>query len=259
MKRARTSFYLLAAMVFCCMAFVMQGPKPVVYIVGDSTVQNSDGNGKNLHWGWGSLIRNYVDTSRITIANHAKPGTSTRTFISEGRWNTVLASLKKGDYVFIQFGHNDQSPVNDTSRARGTLKGIGDETEDIVNLKTQQPETVHTYGWYLKKMIAEAKAKGAIPVVFSLVPRDKWKDGKVNGELDYVNWAEAVANSTQTYYVNLNGIITRKWETLGQEAVKAFFTTDHTHTNLQGAEVNAASAIDGIRLLKDCSFNQYLK
>lgn len=255
--KKRTAFLL--ACMFACFAFVLQQPKPVVYIIGDSTVQNSDGNGKNLHWGWGTLIRDYVDTNRIVIANHAKAGTSTRTFITDGRWDVILARLKKGDYVFIQFGHNDQSPVNDTARARGTLKGTGDEVEEIINLKTQKQETVHTYGWYLKKFIKEARDKGAVPVVFSLVPRDKWKDGKVNKEIDYVNWAAEVAKNTGTYYVDLNDLIVKKWEAMGEEAVKAFFTTDHTHTNLQGAQLNAATAIEGIRLIKDCSFNQYLK
>jgi hypothetical protein len=75
----------------------------------------------------------------------------------------------------MQFGHNDSSPVNDTLRARGTLKGIGEETEEIDNLITKQHETVHSYGWYLRKMVREAKAKGATPVIITPIPRKDWK------------------------------------------------------------------------------------
>jgi rhamnogalacturonan acetylesterase len=234
--------------------------KPVLYIIGDSTVQNSDGNGVNEKWGWGSLLKSYLDTNKITLSNHAQPGASTRTFISDGRWNKILETLKPGDFVMMQFGHNDQSPVNDSSRARGTLKGIGEEVQDIQNLKTNQPETVHTYGWYMRKFIRETKQKGAIPVVCSLVPRDKWtKENKVDRQLDYVNWAQQVAKEEGAYFIDLNQLIANKWEQLGPETVKAFFPGDHTHTNLKGAELNVSAVVEGLRSLKNCPLNKFLR
>lgn len=232
--------------------------KPVLYIVGDSTVQNNDGNGRNEYWGWGSLIYPYIDTNKISIRNHAKSGTSTRTFMSDGRWDKILETLKQGDFVLIQFGHNDNAEINDTARAKGTIKGLGEEVQEIMNLKTKKQETVHTYGWYLRKFVNEAKQKGAIPIICSLVPRDKWKDGKVVKEEQYPEWAEATAKTTGAYYINLNSIIAKRWEAMGAENIKAFFPGDHTHTNLKGAQLNAASVIEGVKQVKDCPLNNYL-
>jgi rhamnogalacturonan acetylesterase len=233
--------------------------KPVLYIIGDSTVQNNDGNGKNEYWGWGTLFKPYLDTTRITLLNHAKSGTSTRTFITDGRWTKILEKLKSGDFVIMQFGHNDQAVINDSSRAKGTLKGTGDEVQEIFNLKTKQQETVHTYGWYMRKFIREAKEKGAIPIVCSLVPREKWKNGKVDREMEYVHWSQEVARAEDAYFIDLNQIIVQKWEQMGAEAVKSFFPGDHTHTNRKGAELNAASVAEGLRTIKDCLLNKFLK
>jgi lysophospholipase L1-like esterase len=233
--------------------------KPVLYIIGDSTVQNNDGNGKNEYWGWGTLLKPYLDTNKISLQNHAKSGTSTRTFMTDGRWTKVLETLKPGDFVIMQFGHNDQAEINDSTRAKGTLKGTGEEVEQIFNLKTKQDETVHTYGWYMRKFIRETRAKGATPIVCSLVPREKWKNGKVNREIEYVNWAREVAKAEGAYFVDLNQIIVNKWEQMGPDAVKAFFPGDHTHTNLKGAELNAASVIEGLHLMKECPLNEFLK
>jgi lysophospholipase L1-like esterase len=97
--------------------------KPVLYIIGDSTVQNNDGNGKNEYLGWGTLLNPYLDTTRITLRNHTKSGTSTRTFMTDGRWTKVLETLKNDDFVIMQFGHNDQAAINDSSISKGTLKG----------------------------------------------------------------------------------------------------------------------------------------
>ncbi|MCS3797212.1 rhamnogalacturonan acetylesterase [Niastella sp. OAS944] len=236
-----------------------QSEKPVLYIIGDSTVQNNDGNGKNEYWGWGTLLNAYLDTTQITLRNHAKSGTSTRTFITDGRWTKVLATLKSGDFVIMQFGHNDQAEINDSSRAKGTIKGTGEEIQEIFNLKTKTQETVHTYGWYMRKFIREAKEKGTTPIVCSLVPREKWKNGKVDREIEYVNWAQEVARSEGAYFIDINQIIVKKWEQMGPDAVKVFFPGDHTHTNKKGAELNAASVVEGLRSVKDCPLNKFLK
>src|SRR6218665_3021381 len=108
------------AIALFCFSFYQQ--KPTLYIIGDSTVKNGDGSGKNGQMGWGTLIDAYFDTNKISIRNHAIGGRSSRTFITEGRWDKILATLQKGDYVIMQFGHNDASPLDDTARARGTIK-----------------------------------------------------------------------------------------------------------------------------------------
>ena len=111
--------------------------KPTVFIIGDSTVKNGQGNGAGGLWGWGDPISQYFDTTRISIENHALGGTSSRTFQTKGLWKSALDQVKKGDFVLMQFGHNDGSAINDDSRARGTIKGVGRETEEIDNILTK--------------------------------------------------------------------------------------------------------------------------
>lgn len=184
-------------------------------------MQNNDGKGGVL-WGWGTLLRAHLDTNKIIISNHAKPGTSSRTFMNGKYWDSVINSIKPRDYLIMQFGHNDNGPLDDTARARGTIKGTGEETISINNPITKLPEIVHTYGWYMRKMVNDAKLKGATVVICSLVPRDKWNDGKVVVEDQYPQWAEETAKATGAFYIDLNSIVARHWEALGKEKVISF-------------------------------------
>jgi lysophospholipase L1-like esterase len=136
---------------------------PTLFLIGDSTVRNGRGDGANGQWGWGDYLAPYFDTSRINVVNRAVGGLSSRTYLTLGHWERVLAMLKPGGFVMMQFGHNDSGALNDTSRARGTIKGVGEETEEIDNLLTHQHEVVHSYGWYLRKFIADARARGPRP------------------------------------------------------------------------------------------------
>ena len=236
--------------------------KPTLFLIGDSTVKNGKDKGDGDLWGWGHFIGDYFDTSRINVHNHALGGTSTRTYQNKGLWDSVLTKLQPGDYVIMQFGHNDGGPLDDTARARGTIKGIGDETKDIYNPILQKQETVHTYGWYLAKMIREAKAKGAIPIVCSPIPRNVWKDGKVarNNE-DYGLWAKQVADKEGAFFIELNGLIADDYDQEGQEKVAStyFGTQDHTHTIAAGAKLNAGKVVEGIKGLPKLTLNKYLK
>lgn len=234
--------------------------KPVIFLIGDSTVKNGTGLGDGGLWGWGTYLHTMLDTSSVSIKNYALGGRSSRTFITQGLWDNVLALLKPGDYVFIQFGHNDSSPVNDDSRARGTLKGTGEETEEIDNILTKQHETVHTFGWYLRKYISDTKARGAIPVICSLVPRNIWENGKVvRASDDYGSWARETAETAGVGFIDLNEIIAGKYEALGQQEVSTkLFLTDHTHTNEAGAIINAKAVAEGIKQLKKCKLKKFL-
>ncbi|WP_254411798.1 rhamnogalacturonan acetylesterase [Dyadobacter diqingensis] len=252
--------FLVVLVVLISLAAIKPS-KPTVYLIGDSTVKNGSGKGADNLWGWGTVLPELFDTVRISIQNHAIGGRSSRTFLTEGRWEKVLANLKAGDYVIMQFGHNDGGPVNDTLRARGSIKGLGTETEEIDNLITKKHEIVHTYGWYMRKYINETKAKGAIPIVCSPVPRNIFKDGKIEiPETGYTKWAEQTAAASGAYFIDLFGIVARNYDAMGQDKVKADFFTekDHTHTTKAGAEVNAKSVTDGIRLLKKCDLKNYL-
>lgn len=240
----------------------MQAPKPVLYLIGDSTVNNGKDKGDGDLWGWGHFLGDHFDTTRIAVRNRALGGTSSRTYQTKGLWDSVLARLQPGDYVIMQFGHNDGAPLDDTARARGTIKGISDTAKEIYNPITKQQETVHTYGWYLTKIIREAKAKGGIPVVCSPIPRNVWKDDKVrrNGE-DYGLWAKQVAAKEGVAFIDLNDLVADVYDKEGKDRVGSIYfgTKDHTHTLEAGAKLNAAEVVEGIRQQKGLTLNQYLR
>jgi len=229
---------------------------PTLFIIGDSTVNNT---GQGFR-GWGNVLGEFFDATKINIENRARGGRSSRTFYTEGLWDKALIEIKKGDFVLIQFGHNDGGPI-DKEKARGSLKGIGEETTEITVEATGKKEIVHTYGWYLRKFISDAKLKGAIPIVLSPVPRNIWKDGKVvRASADYGKWAEESAKSENAVFIDLNEIIAEHYEKDGQEKVAATYFTniDHTHTTAAGARLNAASVIEGLKKIKKVQLRKYI-
>ncbi|WP_163324596.1 rhamnogalacturonan acetylesterase [Draconibacterium mangrovi] len=235
--------------------------KPTIYIIGDSTVKNGRGDGAGGLWGWGDPLVQFFDTSRVNIENHALGGTSSRTFRSKGLWDEVLRKIQPGDYLFMQFGHNDDGPINDDFRARGTIYGISDATEEIDNMLTGAHEIVHTYGWYIRQYIAEAKAKGAIPVVMSPIPRNDWENGQVpRNDTKYGLWAKEVANLEEVEFINLNEKMATAMEKLGEDAVTGqyFFKRDHTHTSAKGAVLAATLIVEELKKSDECYLKDYL-
>jgi lysophospholipase L1-like esterase len=233
---------------------------PSLILIGDSTVRNGRGDGAGGQWGWGEPLSEHFDLKRINVVNRAVGGLSSRTYLTRGYWETTLALVKAGDFVVMQFGHNDGSPVNDTSRARGTLKGTGAESEDIENLLNQRHEVVHTYGWYLRKYISDTRAKGATPIVCSPVPRKKWEGGKIMRTPEsYPHWAEQVARETGVPFIDLHGRVAAKYDQLGEEKVNPLFADEHTHTSRAGAELNAATLLEGLKQLPGNPFAPFLK
>lgn len=252
----KITFLLLVGFGFCS-SFLNKRKKPVFYIIGDSTVRNGDGSGKNGQWGWGSFIAGYFDTTKMAIRNHAIGGRSSRTFITEGRWNKILLTLNKGDYVIMQFGHNDAGPLDDTARARGTIKGIGNEQKEIYNPITKKQEIVYTYGWYMRQYIRDTKAKGAIPIVCSPVPRDNWKDDMLVRSSDsYGKWSREIAEEG-AFFIDLNELIAARYEKMGVEKVSSFFQGDHTHTNEEGAKMNAEMVIKELKRINPEKLEKY--
>jgi len=233
-----------------------QPKQPTLFIIGDSTVKTPT-QGQQ---GWGDPISEMFDQKRIRVENRARGGRSSRTFQTEGLWDQVLAELKPGDFVLMQFGHNDASAVNDDSRARGTLKGTGEETEEIDNLLTKKHEVVHTFGWYMRKYITDTKAKGAVAIVLSPVPRNNWAEGKVaRNASTYGGWAAEVAKSQGAFFVDLNEMIAQQYEAIGEEKVsKELFFNDHTHTSPAGARLNAETVVAGLKKLKNCKLAKFL-
>jgi lysophospholipase L1-like esterase len=237
---------------------------PSLFLIGDSTVRNGRDDGQNKgaegQWGWGNPIAAQFDTNRINVVNRAIGGLSSRTYQTGGHWERTLGLMKAGDFVIMQFGHNDSGAINDTSRARATLAGTGAQAEEIDNLLTKQHETVHTYGWYLRKYITEARAKGVTPILASPVPRKRWENGKiVRNKTDYPGWAAEVARQERVAFIDLNEMVASKYDELGRDAVMKLFPQvvpdEHTHTNLAGAELNARMVVAGL----DKALRAYLR
>ncbi|MFP9114538.1 rhamnogalacturonan acetylesterase [Flavobacterium sp. RHBU_3] len=254
---------LIIALIIICgllgLSFASIKERPTLYIIGDSTVKNGTGQGADLLWGWGSFMGDHFDTTKISIQNRAIGGRSSRTFLTEGRWDKILSTLKKGDYVIMQFGHNDGGPLNDTLRARGTIPGTGNDSTQIHNLIRKVDETVHSYGWYMRKYVNEAKAKGAVAIICSPVPRGDFdENGKMKKD-KYAAWGKEVATQTGAYFIPLNDLVIADYEKKGPAAVKEYFPKDHTHTNKEGAQVNAQLVVNGLKELKGCRLKDFLK
>ena len=164
---------------------------PSLYFVGDSTVRNGQGTGTGGQWGWGDELAPLFDTSKINVVNRAVGGTTSRTFYRD-LWQNVLAMLKPGDFVLMQFGTNGGA-VNDASRAPAAAKFTASATRRRRSpiMVTKKFEVVHSFGWYEKQMIADARSKGATPMVCSLIPRNAWRDGKAarSGADTAADWA----------------------------------------------------------------------
>jgi rhamnogalacturonan acetylesterase len=262
-KNIALSLLLMAGIILS--AFMLNKPagKPTFYLIGDSTVKNGKGKGDGDLWGWGNYIAAYFDTTRIAVENDALGGTSSRTFHTLGLWDKVLTKIKPGDFVIMQFGHNDSGPLDDTARARGTIKGIGEEQQEIYNPIRKIKEVIHSYGWYMRKFVTDVKAKGAMPIICSPIPRNKWKDGKSDGrnnENSYGQWAREVSAQTGAYFVDLNKLIADDYDVEGEAKVKStYFGSDATHTLESGAQLNAKFVIQGIKSFSQLELNKYLK
>lgn len=223
---------------------------PTLFLVGDSTVKC----GTKGQRGWGEEIGRYFDPAKVNVVNVAIGGRSSRTFITEGRWAATLSMMKPGDAVIIQFGHNDGGPVNDDSRARGSLRGIGDETEEIDNLLTKKHEVVRTYGSYLRQYITEARAKGVTPYLCTQVPRKMWdKSGSRIGRPSdgYVIWAGQVAGSEHATLLDLHETVAAGYDALGPAAVEPLFADARTHTTVAGADFTAQRVVGLLKGLPD--------
>lgn len=230
---------------------------PTLFLVGDSTMKVGTPGQK----GWGEEMSRFFDPKKINVLNQAIGGRSSRTFQTEGRWAAVLAMVRPGDTVIVQFGHNDASPVNEAppinakTRARGTIRGVGDESVEVDNILTGKREVVRSYGWYMRKYLDDIRAAGATPLVFSVVPRNAWKEGRVvrSRPNNYGEWSRLVAESAGVVFVDHNEIIARELEKLGPDRVAPLFA-DALHASPEGALFNARAAVAGLKALAGAPF-----
>lgn len=214
--------------------------KPTIYMIGDSTMANK--NAKNFpETGWGEVLSAFADTSRILVENHARNGRSTKSFIDQGLWDVVINKIKPGDYLFIEFGHNDKKIHKPKVYARA--------------------ET--TYKINLERFISEARKKGATPVLFTPIVRRHFME---NGLLEhthekYPDVVKQVGKEQNVTVIDLEAKTKLLIEGLGDEQSKKLFMNldsleytnhpkgkeDNTHLTRQGAMKIANQAVTCIK------------
>ena len=210
--------------LFGVMAFQSQN-KITVYLIGDSTMSIKEPKAYP-ETGWGMPFATFFD-STVVVENHAKNGRSTRTFISENRWQPIVDKLKEGDYVFIQFGHNDESKE-----------------------KTDRYTTPEQYKKNLKRFIEESQQKNATPILLTPVSRRKFKDGIVQEtHTEYSELVRQIAKEKNVLFIDLDKKSQALYQKFGEEKSKLLFLqlaagehpnypqgkTDNTHFNELGA------------------------
>ncbi|HEV2148383.1 MAG TPA: rhamnogalacturonan acetylesterase [Longimicrobiaceae bacterium] len=220
-------------------AFAAPEPPVTVYLTGDSTAAP-----KRVHrrpeTGWGEALQQYFDPDRVRVENHARNGRSTRTFIEEGRWQAVLDRLRPGDYVLVQFGHNDASPE-----------------------KKDRYTPPADYRANLVRFVAEARAKQAHPVLLTPVRRRRFdaSGALVDTHGEYPDLVRAVAAEHGVPLIDAHRASAEVLTRYGAEGSRKLFLhlapgesanypkglEDNTHSSPLGAEVMAALVVEGIR------------
>lgn len=245
MKKLLLTLYIFLATLL----FAQQ--KPTLFLIGDSTMANKENPDKNPEHGWGQMLPPLM-TSGIEIQNHATNGRSSKSFRTEGRWDKVMKQLKKGDFVIIQFGHNDQK-LNDSVR--------------FTNPYTQ-------YRANLERYVNEARSKGATPILMSSIVRRNFNENGVlvDTHKEYPLVVRMIANELKVPFVDLQ-LLTEQMEiSYGPENSKKLHLhykkgdidyypegkDDDTHLSKLGAESIAKLAVHSLKTLKT-GLEKYVK
>lgn len=232
---------------------------PTIFVVGDSTASNGPDRG------WGDHLANYFDLTKVNVANRAHAGRSSRSYMVEGAWDKVLAEMKPGDFVMLQWGQNDGGDLGG-AKPRGDLRGDGDATQDVMQttgVLAGQVETMHTYGWYNRKYVADTLAKGATPMFLSMTIHNAWKpdaSGTEHVSLDMrfgpVMWK--IAQEKHLAFIDMAAVEEARMESVGKEKASLWFPIDWVHTSPEGAELNAQSVVIALEIAKS-PLVEYLK
>lgn len=215
-----------------------------IFLMGDSTCQTNDET-TFPQVGWGQFLQEYINCS-YKVVNLAKNGRSSKSFIDEGLYKPCLESIKKGDFLFIQFGHNDEK--NDPSRATSPFT---------------------TYLDNLHFLISIAKNAGATPVLLSSIYRRHFINGKIvdNCHLDYPQAMEELSKKENVIYIDMCSLTKDYLQSIGEEASKELFMNfpsstyplypkgkeDNTHLREKGARVVLSLLISSIKQYKELS------
>lgn len=210
-----------------------------IHLAGDSTMAPKLAE-KRPETGWGEMLQDFFDTATVRVENHARNGRSTRTFITEGLWKQIVDSLHAGDYVFIQFGHNDESKE-----------------------KTDRYTPPSDYRANLLRFVVETRAKGANPVLLTPVMRRRFdKDGVFrDSHGEYPDIVRAVAADRHVPLIDLHRKTEQLLRLFGPQASTSLFLQlapgenpnyprgiqDNTHFSPFGARIVASLAVEGMR------------
>jgi lysophospholipase L1-like esterase len=234
--------YLSALCLLLLLSIAAHGKGPVtIYLAGDSTMAEKRPD-KRPETGWGELLQQFFDPPKVRVENHAQNGRSTKTFIAEGRWPALVEKLKPGDYVFIQFGHNDQP------KEKASHTPPADYRANLV------------------RFVNEVRARKATPVLFTPVVRRRFDD---KGEFydthfEYPDIVRSVAAEQKVALIDMHRKSERVLRQYGAEGSKQLFlqlqpgehanypkgVEDNTHFSPRGAEEMAQLAVEGVRELK---------
>jgi lysophospholipase L1-like esterase len=240
-------FLLSLPSIFVC------GQKPIitVYLAGDSTMAQKTDD-KRPETGWGEMLQQHFDSQKVKIDNRAQNGRSTKSFIDEGRWQAIVEDLKRGDYVFIEFGHNDEKSDKPAVYAAANTD----------------------YRNNLIKFVTEVRAKKAFPVLLTPVMRRKFdeKGNLVDTHGEYPDAVRRVAAELKVPLIDMHRLSEKLLTDLGVENSRKLFlqlkpnenanypkgVEDNTHFNPNGAEAMAKLAIAEIKKQK-IGLRKYLK
>jgi lysophospholipase L1-like esterase len=249
LQTAQSSYSTISADVLDSSDFV-RASSCTVYLIGDSTVSNYDSS-LYPRMGWGQKLQSYFNSANVKISNKAISGRSSKSFYDEGAWTPVKNALQSGDFVLIQFGHNDEKS--------------GDSA------RYTDPYT--SFQQYLTKYIDEAKAKGASPVLVTPVHRNKWSGSSISDSHgNYPPAMRDLASKKGVPLIDLHKKSKTLFESLGQDYVtnKIFMNlkageysnypsgnTDNTHFQENGADKLCGLIRNGINEL-NLSIKGYL-
>lgn len=234
------TFFWKTALILTLFSFTLPEKKKIkIFLAGDSTI-SIKATKAYPETGWGMPFVHFWDSS-VTVVNRAKNGRSTKTFISEGLWKSIYDEAGEGDYVFIQFGHNDESKE-----------------------KVERYTTPFEYKTNLTKFVKEARSKKAIPVLLTPVSRRRFKGGKaVPTHEEYTPLVKEVANEMNVPLIDLDSKSMELYQQFGEESSKLLFLqlqpgehpnypegkTDNTHFNELGARKIAQIVLSEIKAL----------
>lgn len=242
----RRTIFILA---LCFVLVPMHAAKRKVHTIGDSTMSEYKPAATPKR-GWGMYLQAFFHPDSVEVNNRGKSGASTRTFYeTDNLWPSVKQQMKAGDYLIIQFAHNDEKcKGEDVYVENAKLRAEGKDT--LTDMRGTEPNT--TYKAYLRKFINEARAMGVTPILMSPICRAYFKDGKINDEgrhvlsadKDYVRCMREVAEEMSVPFLDMTARTKDFFEYAGQETCMAqyFNCGDKTHTSASGGMVVAMQA-----------------